>query len=91
MLVMAQEEGTLAKRGGDRKSNRRDGGLIYLNDIDIEEHQSARAQKLADIEEETIEQYVVSVAERHDEGAEVSRAGLMRWPRRPLRSAAVPC
>ena len=81
ILVMAQENGTLARRGKPKKENSQRASLISLDDIGIKYDQSARAQKLAAIPEETIEEYMVRVADQHDKNAEVSRAGLMRHAR----------
>lgn len=80
---MAKEEGTLAGRGGDRKSEKSKGhdGPLILKDINIEPGQSKRAQKLADIPEKTIAKYIkhVGAPEQRADGVEVSRAGLMKF------------
>ena len=54
LIRLGQEKKILAGHGGDRKSKLHDANLIQLDDAGIEYKQPHRAQKLADIPEETI-------------------------------------
>jgi len=75
MLVMAQEEGTLATVGQPKKEKSH-GATILLEDIGIKRDQSARAQRLAGIPEETIKAFVEKQRAAEDE---ISKAGLVRF------------
>ena len=75
LIVEGQENGKILYRGGDRKSKSHD-VTLKLEDIGIEKMQSSRAQKLARVDEEQINDYC---KRQQEDDEDISEAGPMRY------------